>query len=101
LKDARVGEDSDPTISNNICLPQRGNVLQILGRYQYMPRFYLYPLLQYSTFPLLQRARSPYALYPAMDLSLLILSSVEGWVLNNLMRDLPEKALTINIWAVA
>jgi len=40
-------------------------------------------------------------LFPAIALSLLIVSSVEGWVLNNLMMDLPVKGLTINIWAVA
>ena len=40
-------------------------------------------------------------LFPAIVFSLLILSSVEGWVLNRLVKDLPEKGLTINIWAVA
>ena len=40
-------------------------------------------------------------LYPAIALSLLILSSVDGWVLKRPARDLPERGFTMNIWAVA
>jgi hypothetical protein len=40
-------------------------------------------------------------LYPAIALSLLILSSVDGCVLNRPARDLPERGFTMNIWAVA
>jgi len=40
-------------------------------------------------------------LYTAISRSLLILSSVDGCVLNRPVRDLPERGFTINIWAVA
>jgi len=53
------------------------------------------PLFQYSN-----GGEAP-MFYPAISRSLLILSSVDGCVLNRPARDLPERGFTMNIWAVA